>query len=367
MNRNKAGAAIIVALGMAAVSPAFAGVGTGVAGYCSLTTGNMASPMDVEQAQETIIPTIAQGANAISAAQKQQQLDTRNIWNQYNQSLTAFLKNLWASKAVQKAADQLGTQSQPSDICDAKSETASAASGAAAALVLKTQINANLNAWDKGTSSKTHTQEVISKMTTGQSSAQSVFNPDPNSTTTTSDANTYLTLITAPNPPVAMNSAQSKTPAGQRNKVLMQSWQLYTGIAQSAAGDVAVQNLPTAPGADALAKWQAIPGNAGTYPPGYNIPSGNISPNGLLDVQIAKRYANSNWYSDLNQGTQSLALKETTYMEAINLEQTDRELTMMEGLVNVSAAQYAIRTNQKNNAAMANASADSVQGTARGQ
>jgi hypothetical protein len=341
MNHTKNRVVILSALVAALISSvakAAAYPGTGVAGHCFLTEGLMAAPANVQESETAIMSTLQNAAKALHAGQLQQIAAQKNLLNQQTQATVAFLKNLYAAQSAAQYESNTSTPNQPVNVCNEPKISANLASGEQSRRTLDQAMQLNFKKWSAGTSSQYAANLALSKLTNPETSATSLFEPDPTKATVSSDANTYISVLAAPKRPLITTPDQEKTAAGLRQKVEKEGWQLQTSYAANALTYISTLHQPVISGSDFVDQWQQS-GQSGN-PPEYNTALKTISPDGALSTQVRARYASPDWYQHLGSEGQSGALREITQMAAIELKQEEISLNLAEQLASVSAVSY---------------------------
>lgn len=340
MNRIKNKIIGLSSISAALMSPGAMAVypGTNVGGYCSVTTGLMAAPANVEESQSAIMSTLQDAAKVLHAGQLQQIASQKNLLNQQTQEVAEFLKNLYAAKSAVRYLSNTSAPNQPQNVCNEPSASASLAAGEGSRRTLKKAMETNIAKWNEGTITQYAANVVLSKLKPQETTAAALFDPSADSTSTSSDANTYIGVLVAPKRPLIVTPDQAKTVAGMRQKVESSGWQLQTGYATDALTYIASLNQPVIKGSDFVDQWHQS-GKTGN-PPGYNTATQTISPDGALSTQVRSRYASPTWYQQLNNEGQSGVLREITQMTALDLKQQEVSLKLAEHLASISAVSY---------------------------
>lgn len=337
--------------------------GTNVTGYCSVTTGLMAAPQNVEESQTAIMSTLKDAAKALHSGQLQQIATEKNLLNQQTQEISAFLKNLHAAKSAVRYLSNTSDANQPKNVCSEPATSATLAAGDQARRAIKKAMDENLAKWNQGTVSQQAADVTLSKLTPQETNATALFSPDAASASTSSDANTYIGVLTAPKRPLIMTPDQAKTLAGQRQYVEKSGWNLQTGYAADALTYISSLHQPVISGQPFVDQWHQS-GQSGN-PPEYNTALSSISPDGALSTQVRARYASPAWYAQIGSEGQSGVLREITQMAAIGLKQQEVSLKLSEHMASISAVSYSQSIARQSNTQLENDAGTTADQTVR--
>lgn len=338
--------------------------GGGHCGTCWLTNGLMSTPAGLNSLQTDIVSTIKKTTEGLASEQEKQIQSQKNLMNQQLQSLTDFIKKLDATTDSNNYINGSADFNQPSNICNEPAASTAVAQGRGSSKALASKMMANLDAWNKSSPTQYAVEQKIAALDPKQTVSTTIFDPDINSATTATDANTYIALLISNKKPLDLTSNLANTPGSDAQKVGNAAWLMSTGLADNAITWVSSNKQPTVDPQLFMQQWQESGGSGN--PPGYNTAVQKISPDGALDVQVLARYANEKWYKSLASEDSRGLSRENTQMEAISLRQQETALKSMEHLASMMAVNYAQVTAKSRHESLSNQSAITVSQFIRG-
>lgn len=369
--RRLLSAIAVSAASLAAITPSFAVVidsGSTVHGsghcYCALSSGNMSTPSGLNSLQNDVVNTLKKTTAGLAAEQEKQIHSQMNLMNQELQSLTDFIKKLDATTDSNNYIKSTAPFNQPSNICSEPDASKAVGQGRGDSKTLASKMMANLDVWNKTSPTQYAVEQKIAALDPKQTVSSTIFDPDLNSATTATDANTYIALLISNKKPLDLTGSLANTPNSDAQRVGDAAWLMSSGLADNAITWVSSNKQPTVDPTTFTQQWQQSGGTGN--PPGYNAAVQKISPDGALDVQVLARYANENWYSALATEDASGLSRENTQMEAISLRQQETNLKSMEHLASMMAVNYAQITSSDRHDSLSKETAITVSQSLRG-
>jgi hypothetical protein len=137
-----------------------------------------------------------------------------------------------------------------------------------------------------------------------------------------------LKAIVDPEPPLNLPSGLSLSIGRnyENERKIMNAQELPS---EAAVASVMTGKMPSISGQAAVVRemWQYMGGKG--EPPGLTA-DGLISPDAFVQLQVASRYENPNWYSDMNQRTPIGLQREEVLMEVIRLHIEERSYQLLQ-------------------------------------
>lgn len=252
---------------------------------------------------------------------------------------------------------------QPGNLCSAMSMAQNLGQGLAVNRKIADGMGSALAAYDQSDDSAMNALSSLANAPQSTLSASSIFPTAAAASVypTPSEAAQAVAHLTEPVPPVQLNAAQKKTPAGKMWMAQENAIEAKMSMAQNALATIAAWHQPTIDAQYFVQTWQSMQKASGSdsgndssntsLPPGVNAQN-KISPDGALNLMIEKRFANPYWYKELAVQDTAGALKDMTEMEAIDLRVHWESLRMAEYLAGLSADQYAHEVVDPTNASL---------------
>lgn len=274
---------------------------------------------------------------AVQSSQTQGTMAVNNLFNQYNQSLASFMRNLEITKAQQDYAYQSASFNQLGG------NTTSVCAGSGASALANTSGNGipsgklpSITSTPGTPVSKTdQMNQWVSDANNGlMPDADSLFEGSPYYT----DDQVAVTIraLTLPFGPSPVTASGANTPAGTAYAAEAKVANSYISLASNAMKVVSDYNRPIKGLTDAqvasiAALVQAQP---------ISLPA---SQNDIMDMLVNGVYANKDWASWLNQAGEPGAIKALSAMHAIDLSQQQRHRELLAQLTTIMAARQSIQ------------------------
>lgn len=319
--------------------------------WCGLTNGLMLTPQQLNEAQSQIIGTLRQSTEALYAQQKKHAQSIVNNWNQFVEGMKNFLKNERAAKLANDYLQNTSAINQPTNICDrddmANQVNDTEHKGHLAGGRIKHGITDSHRTTSSARSRIEQIAEIGEKTRKDKQpvvTSSSLFDPEP-PPSGEEHLQDYIGVLTATEVPIELKDEDKKNSAGQASLLLQNIFALTSGLAQDQLTKIGVHHLPVNDGSVYAKQWKEA-GQEG-LPPGYK--EGKISMNGILQTEVASRYANKNWYQSISTQETHGLLREQTLMMAVQMRQVQHRLEMIEAMVAQKVMQAGLSFNQDSN------------------
>jgi hypothetical protein len=157
--------------------------------------------------------------------------------------------------------------------------------------------------------------------------------------------------IVDPEPAVNLPTGLGQQAVGrnyENRRKLMDAQELPS---EAAVTSVITGKMPSISGQEAAvrAMWEYMGGKGD--PPGLTS-SGLISPDAFLDLQVASRYENPNWFSDITQRTPIGLQREQVLMEAVHLHLEERSYELLQRITLLLATMNGQQVRQEHSRAL---------------
>lgn len=334
---------------------------------CSAINGPFATTIDLGMLESNLASAILADGKLWGQAQTQQMEASLKERNQYLQEETNLLNQNAAAHQAERIQSQIapvnvpitlpnGTKTdistnQASASCGAQAQRSAAlGAGLADNAVLATNLSTAIAQYNVSNKSNQETLASLASAPPQTLSASSLF---PTAATasaypTPEQAAQTIAHMTNPTPPAQLATYQAQTSSGVQWKAMQNAVNTKMSMAQNAMAQIAAWHQPTISASTFVAQWNAMytaasqNGSASAPPPAPGVnASGNISPDGALDLAIDARYANPKWYAQVALQQPAGLLKDINEMGAIGLRVHYESMVTSEYLAGVSAEEYA--------------------------
>jgi len=283
---------------------------------------------------------MSEALNAFGAVQSsltQGTMAVNNLFNQYNQSLASFMRNLEITKAQQDYAYQTASFNQLGG-----NATGTCAGSGSSALANTSGNGLPTGKLPSITSTPGTPVSKIDQMNQWVSDANSGLTPDADSLFegspyyTEDQVAVTIRALTLPFSPSPITTSGANTPAGVAYAAEAKVANSYISLASNAMKVVVDYNRPIKGLTDAdvtsiAALVQAQP---------ISLPA---SQNDIMDMLVNGVYANKDWSSWINQAGEPGAIKALSAMHAIDLSQQQRHRELLAQLTTIMAARQSIQ------------------------
>lgn len=327
------------------------GAGTSIAGNCTSTGGDIATPQNLSNASTNLNAAIEQAGESITIAQNAQAAafskSLQALLDVQRQGLRNFIA---AYEAAKYTTDTLGPNAQPTaaaaNLPQGCNMSAMAQSAAAGFTAMSAQKQSIMQRVGQATAPVDSPAKAIASAAQASSAALSPSSilPDNQKPTDAASAAAYIAMAVAPFPPASVPANQLQTPGGVIAQAQINTWTARKNLAAEALSAVAQLHIPTVDATQAQSTWKA----AGFSGPAPESSNGKISMNGLLQVLVDSRYANEQFYTALQSGGQAYALRSYAYELSAQLAIQQQQIAMLQRIVALNAAMLAQQTSALN-------------------
>jgi hypothetical protein len=239
------------------------------------------------------------------------------------------LTTLSAQQTMQNTINFQSELSFPHASCGSMTQATAMQIGSQTTRAVTDRLSTDLTQHRYGFNTLESRRQMLDKVDAAKVTSQALFpgsdTIEPGRLDTTEH---LLQAIVDPEPPLNLPSGLSLTIGRnyENERKLMNAQELPS---EAAVASVMTGKMPSISGQAAVARemWQYMGGKGD--PPGLTT-DGLISPDAFVQLQVASRYENPNWYSDINQRTPIGLQREEVLMEVIRLHIEERSYQLLQ-------------------------------------
>ncbi len=327
---SSAGSALSSALSSASFN---VGPGGMVAGTCNSINGDITNVANLNAFQSSLIQVILEVGKVLNTGQMQQLQEQQTLDNQVLQEQTQSNNEEAVWNAQQTYASQVTGANAISNPCLDQSGATDLLNGMESAQQAAAASYSAAMAAEASVVNPLDSVGALAHATAPAWSAQSIL-PVGGATATAAAVSSAIANSVVPFPAMTPGAAAKKTPAGTNFQAVENIQKVRASLASEALAKIAQYNLPTVNGSALVNAWWA--GMSGT-PPGQGS-NGDYSPDAMLQIATDARYANPQWYLNVQQHAETWNIKQYDKMMAIQLRVDYEQDQMLQRAVAIQAA-----------------------------
>lgn len=342
------------------------GPGGAVVGYSS-NTMPIATPSNVVRAASwtasTINSQITEVGKTLADIGQSNTAAMNELFKSQRSNEKAVNQAMGVSRSVSQAMRMYGPASRTEIGCGSVKTAGGAAYTVTRARIGAARYGATIANYSRSVSSKTDAYRLLGKAlgapghTPGASSlfgaANGVATPSrcvavkapgagggSGGTGTTCQDASFAAMVVDPIPHPVLGATQAGTPAGRRYRMMRRLELSQLSLPKTVLAKIASWHQADAPAPSSIRKLWTL--DHMPSPPPWNS-KGEVSPDSLINAQVALRYENPVWMLSLNSKDNGYALmREIAMNQAIGLEISRRRMLLDEYIASLLASQNAL-------------------------